>query len=260
MLPSIKGTPQTAMVTPHDFAQQYCDLFDRGAKGIVVIPLSSKISGTFDSAVVTTQEFPGAPIEVIDSAQISMAHGWQVVVAGRAARAGLPLKKVVEAALQVKQRCHVLFMVETLDYLYKGGRISGVAHLVGTILRFKPIIQMRDGRMELASKVRSRRAGFEEMDLIVDRILEGTQVAEIAMIDAGGKELNEEMSNFFAQHLGQCLRCHWGALGAEHLWSKLLYGRPGFSRRGRLLRLKERGPGFGPRSCTRQEKEFSRAR
>jgi DegV family protein with EDD domain len=202
MLPSIKGTPQTAMVTPHDFAQQYCDLFDRGAKGIVVIPLSSKISGTFDSAVVTTQEFPGAPIEVIDSAQISMAHGWQVVVAGRAARAGLPLKKVVEAALQVKQRCHVLFMVETLDYLYKGGRISGVAHLVGTILRFKPIIQMRDGRMELASKVRSRRAGFEEMDLIVDRILEGTQVAEIAMIDAGGKELNEEMSNFFAQHLG----------------------------------------------------------
>jgi DegV family protein with EDD domain len=131
-----------------------------------------------------------------------MAHGWQVVTAARAAKAGLSFKEVVEIANLVKERSHVCFMADTLDYLYKGGRITGVAHLVGSMLKVKPVVAMEDGKLKLVAKVRSRAAGVEQIISWMEEALGGNPVAELTLMNVLASDFSKELKDGLSAHFG----------------------------------------------------------
>lgn len=157
-------TPTTSQATPGAFMSIYAKLLEEGYE-ILSLHISAKLSGTLDSAYQAREHFPGAKIEIVDSNFTAMALGFQVLAAARAAQQGATLRECVSLAEKSRQHVGVYFLVDTLEYLRRGGRIGGAAALLGTVINLKPILELRDGRVEPVQKVRT-------MTKAVDRLLD----------------------------------------------------------------------------------------
>jgi DegV family protein with EDD domain len=155
--------PNTTQPTPQDFADVYQKL-SQEAEGIISIHLSSKLSGTYDSAV-RGKEMAGSkcPIEVIDSRVVSMGLGQLVIVATTIAKSGKDLQQVVEEVKRMIPSIHLLGLLDTLRYLALGGRIGKVQALLGSILDVKPMLTIKDGELVPAGRVRSRNKGIDQL-------------------------------------------------------------------------------------------------
>ena len=172
-LPTAETLPTTANPGPGD----YMTAFTRAAEwadGIVSIHMTSKASGAYQSASVAQEmarsELPGVRIEVIDTLQVSMVHGWAAIEAARAAQAGADLDGVVAAACYVARTGWMIQTADTLKYLYMGGRIGRAQHLVGTLLNVKPLIGMEDGIIIPLGQARTRSKAYAKMlDLMRER-------------------------------------------------------------------------------------------
>jgi DegV family protein with EDD domain len=161
-----KTNPTTSQATPAQFSQVYADLLAQG-KEILSIHISSKLSGTIASAIQAKEMFPGAKIEVVDSLSTSMGTGLLVLAAARAIQNGASLKEARELVYRLLPNSGVFFVVDTLTYLHRGGRIGGAARFLGTALDLKPILMLREGRIEAVERVRSQRRAFERLVEIV---------------------------------------------------------------------------------------------
>jgi DegV family protein with EDD domain len=163
-LPQAKVMPTTSQPTPAAFSEVYQRLLDQGYD-IISIHISNKLSGTLDSAAQARQELPADRIELIDSESTAMALGFQVLTVARAAAQGATLEECASLALKAREQTGVLFVVSTLEFLHRGGRIGGAAAFLGTALNLKPILELRDGRIEAIERVRT-------MGKAVDRLLD----------------------------------------------------------------------------------------
>ena len=147
MLSSASELPKTSQASPGRFKEVYDEL-GRNADGIVSIHVSSKISGTCNSAqqgaLATSAR---CPVEVIDSGQASMGLGLAVLAAAEAAFRGAGQREVVSTARSAVRRAQCLCLFETLEYLQKGGRIGKAQALLGSLLKIKPMIIVRDGEV-----------------------------------------------------------------------------------------------------------------
>jgi len=153
--------PTTTQPTPNDFI----DVYNRLAKDtndILVITLSSKLSGTYQSALhakgVVDKE---CRIEVIDSETVVMGLGLIVITAARAAQAGASLSELSAMVRRAMPRSHSIMSFDTLKYLAKGGRIGKAQGLLGSMLKVNPILTMKDGEVAPLTRVRSRAAGID---------------------------------------------------------------------------------------------------
>jgi DegV family protein with EDD domain len=146
--------PTTSQATPEVFKQKYKQLLEEGYD-ILSVHISSKLSGTLDSAFQAKQSFPGSRIELVDTLSTSMAMGFQVLAAARVAAQGGSLKDCKVVAERAKQQTGVYFALETLEFLKRGGRIGSAAAFLGTVLSLKPILELRDGVIEPVDKVRT---------------------------------------------------------------------------------------------------------
>jgi DegV family protein with EDD domain len=155
---------------------------------ILGIFISEHLSGTLASAwqarAVLAEERPDLRIEIVDSRSVSMGLGLQVLEAQRAAQAG----KTVEEAMADVQRCYetmqVIFAVDSLEWLHRGGRIGGAARLLGSALNLKPVLTVTEGRVEALEKVRSRGKSVRRIVDIAKERLQGRRPAEMAIIHA----------------------------------------------------------------------------
>jgi len=147
-------TVTTSRPAPADFAAAYRAAFEGGAEAVLSVHLSGQLSGTCSSAQLGAEE-AGGPIEVLDSRVIAMGLGFAVLAAAEAAEAGGDLATGAAAARSVTERTTILFYVDTLEYLRRGGRLGAAAALLGTALAVKPILHMRDGSIVLKEKVRT---------------------------------------------------------------------------------------------------------
>lgn len=171
-LSSARTLPTTSQLTVVQIKEVFQSLLEEGHE-VLAMFLSSKFSGSYQSALQAQEEIPGGAekIVVVDSLFTTMAMGWPVLTAARAAEAGESLAGVRKAAEHARENSGVLFVVETLEFLRRGGRIGGAQALLGTALNIKPILEMRDGRIESVEKVRAKRKAIERMlDLVVERI------------------------------------------------------------------------------------------
>ena len=155
MLSDSAELPTTSQASPGRFKEVYEEL-GRDADGIVSIHISSKISGTWNSALQGASESSSdCPIEVIDSRQASMGLGLVVLEAADAARRGAGQEEVVSRARSAAKRSQCMCLLETLEYLQKGGRIGRAQALMGSALRIKPMIIVRDGAVHPLGRART---------------------------------------------------------------------------------------------------------
>jgi DegV family protein with EDD domain len=155
--------PNTTQPTPQDFVDVYQKL-SAAADGIVSIHLSAKLSGTCSSALQAKgMVVKECSVEVVDSETLSMALGLVVIAAAEAAKAGKSLDEVVEAAKQAMPKIRLLFLLDTLEYLQKGGRIGKAKALLGSILNVKPMLAVKDGELVPAGQVRTRAKGIDKL-------------------------------------------------------------------------------------------------
>ena len=153
--------PTTTQPPPKDFADMY-DKLAEATDEILVITLSSKLSGTYQSAI-NAKNIVGnkCRIEVIDSQKVAMGLGLVVIAASRIASAGAGLDELTAAVNEMLPRSHLIAFFDTLKYLAKGGRIGKAQSFLGSMLSIKPILTVKDGEMAPLTRVRSRAAGID---------------------------------------------------------------------------------------------------
>jgi DegV family protein with EDD domain len=160
--------PSTTQPTPNDFAEVYRKLAQETDE-ILVIVVSSKLSGTYQSATQAKDYVKGkCRIEIVDSLTVAMAEGLIVVSAVNAVKNGANLTAVAEMARKAVPRSHLIAYFDTLKYLAKGGRIGKAKEFLGSMLSVKQILTVRDGEMAPLTRVRSMRAGLDYLYSIVE--------------------------------------------------------------------------------------------
>jgi DegV family protein with EDD domain len=184
-LTTSKTMPTTSQVTPGVMQETFKSLLDQGYD-VLGIFLSSRISGTYESAVQALDLLGNVTgkVELVDSLWTTMGMGWPVLTAARAADAGESLsecKKITETACA---NTGVLFVVETLEFLRRGGRIGGAQALLGTALNLKPILEIREGRIESVERIRTKHKAIQRVVEIVTERIQGRGSIRLAATHA----------------------------------------------------------------------------
>jgi len=148
--------PSTSQASPAAFEAEYEKARDAG-EAAVVITLTSKLSGTYQSATIAAEDYDN--IYIVDSGTVAIGGGILVEYALRLLGEGLEAKEIAERLEEVKNRIVIVALVDTLEYLKKGGRISGAVAFVGGVLNIKPVLSVVDGEINMLGKARGSRMG-----------------------------------------------------------------------------------------------------
>lgn len=154
--------PVTSQPPLGRFLELYKDLIDDG-KEIISIHLSSKLSGTYETARTAAKMVAPDKISVIDSRQILGPMGYQVLEAARGAAGGLDRQAIVKRVEKARGEISFYFVPATLDYLRRGGRIGGAEALLGTLLEIRPVLCIKEGQVEILAKVRTWKRAIERI-------------------------------------------------------------------------------------------------
>lgn len=155
-LVSATTLPTTSQPSPVDFSAAYSSLAEQGCEEVVVITLSSALSGTYESAMLAAKDAP-LTVRIVDGKRASQASGLAVKAAVEARAAGASAEAIEARAIEVAAASRLFFLVDTLDYLVKGGRAGKATGLAASLLNIKPVLQVNaDGIIEPFKKVRGR--------------------------------------------------------------------------------------------------------
>ncbi len=191
-LASAKDMPTTSQATPIMFKEIYQELLDKGNE-LLVVTISSKLSGMYSSAVQAKEMFEKAKIEVVDSLTGTMTIGLSLKKVQDAIKAGASLEQCREVLDNALANTGVLLTVDTLEYLHRGGRIGNAQKFLGSALKLKPILEVVDGGFEGLEKVRTRTKALNRLvDLTLERIGDRRPV-EIAALHADAQQVAEEL-------------------------------------------------------------------
>jgi DegV family protein with EDD domain len=171
-------------------------------EGVVGLHVSGKLSNTYKIAQEAANMVNGSAIQVVDSQATSMALGFGVLAAARAAAEGKSLAEVAQVAREAVPHTGVVLTVETLKYLQRGGRIGAAQAFVGGLLDMKPVLELRDGVVQPLERVRSKKkAAARLVDVITSR-LAGKSNVRVAAIHAGAEGEAREMLEAVKANLG----------------------------------------------------------
>lgn len=166
LLDSSKTLPTTASPSPGSYLEAYTEASSK-VKKILCVTISSKVSATHDAAIdgreLAKEKLPGISIEVVDSQAAAMAEGFVALAAARAAAAGGDLPEVATVARKVAANVYLLGVVDTLRYLVKGGRVPIAAAWATSLLQIKPILQIHNGEVTLAARVRTKSRAHKKL-------------------------------------------------------------------------------------------------
>jgi DegV family protein with EDD domain len=180
--------PETAAPSVGAFESTFRHLHEGGADGIICINLSSRMSATMQSAQIAAKALDGVcPVSVIDSKSASMGIGMLCIEAVRRANEGADLDTIVAAVEDARGRGGLLFTVDTLEYLRKGGRIGGAQAMLGSMLSIKPVITVKDGAVEPVGKVRTR---SKALRFVVDHV-KGRPVESLCVLHAQAHDVDD---------------------------------------------------------------------
>lgn len=149
--------PRTSQPSPESFSNAYKRATADGSE-TVVLTVAAALSGTYQSACIAAEDFPG--VRVVDSGTVAIGTGILAQLAVQLAQEGLPSAEIVRRLEQEKGRVDVIAMVDTLEYLHKGGRLSKTAAIAGGLLNIKPILAIRNGQITVLGKARGIKQGY----------------------------------------------------------------------------------------------------
>ena len=202
----------TSRPTPAEFVDRYRSL---GVPDVVSVHLSAELSGTWEAAVLAADEVraEGIAVRVVDSRMLAMGLGFAVIAAAQAAAGGAEAEAVERAAVQQAGRTDVIFYVDTLEHLRRGGRIGAAAALLGTALSVKPLLHVTDGRIAPLEKVRTVSKAVARLeDLAVQRA--GPAPVDVAVHHLAAGDRAELLGERLRARLPQLVDLHVSEVGA----------------------------------------------
>ena len=192
--------PTTSQPSVGEFIEVY-ERLGSDADGIVSVHLSEKLSGTMNSARLASQQAKAeCPIEVVDTFQVSMGVGICAMEAAEAANSGGDMKQVKLSARNAVTRSQCFFMLETLEFLQKGGRIGKAQALIGNLLKIRPMLMLQEGEVHPLGRERTRRKGISKL---VDTVKELAPISGLAVMYSTGQDeaqtLAQNVSKFMIE-------------------------------------------------------------
>jgi len=216
----LKAAPQlptTSQPSAGDFVEVYRPLMADGHE-VVSIHLSSRLSGTVTSALTAQGMLPGCQVHVVDSMFIASAEALMTVEAARMAAAGQGVEAILARLRQFVAGFHIYFVVDTLEYLQKGGRIGKAAALLGTALQMKPILSVTDGAVEAKERIRTKSKALARLvDLVVEESA-GRSRVYLGVLHAGALEEARELEAKLRERVTptECMIFEIGPVIATH--------------------------------------------
>jgi DegV family protein with EDD domain len=184
-----KVLPTTSQVSPSTLQGIFTELVDKDYD-VLGIFISSKLSGTMQSAAQAKEMMgsAGEKVTAIDSESTAMALGFQVLAVARAAEAGASLKDCIALGQNAHKHTGIFFAVDTLEFLHRGGRIGGAQRFIGSALGLKPILALKDGRVEGVERIRTKSKAHDRiLELVVEQV-KGKSNIRVATLHANAPE------------------------------------------------------------------------
>ena len=198
------GTAKELPTTSQPSAGEFKEFFEEIAEhseSIVCIVVSDHLSGTLDSATTAVKMIPDFPITVVDSRSASMGQGFIALAAARAADEGKDHTEVAEVVRRLVPIMRVVFVVDTLEYLHRGGRIGGAQRLLGSVLSIKPLLHLVDGKIEPLASVRTKRKALGRALEIIEADTTGKGPLHAAVLHASKPDEANEFLSAIQEHL-----------------------------------------------------------
>jgi DegV family protein with EDD domain len=200
-LRSAKTLPKTAAPYPGDFIDAFKRLVASG-ESVVCIHPSIDVSGTVRSAQTARDSFPDADIRIIDTRTVAGPLAAMVLEADRLAKSGASADEVESLVREMMTRAKIYFLVDTLEYLQRGGRIGGAAALLGSVLQIKPILTFKDGRIDQFEKERTKRRALARLkELVLCDAVHGDE-AHLTVMHTAAPEEARVLGEEFKEMLG----------------------------------------------------------
>ena len=189
-----KTMPTTSQPSAGAFQEVYKKLLDQGYD-ILSMVLSSKLSGTWDSAIQGAEGLPKERIEVLNSFQASSPLAIMALMVSDAALKGASLQECKALAINISERIQTYFVVDTLEFLHRGGRIGGAARFLGTALNLKPILKLQNGAVQPYEKVRTtKKAVNRVLDIIEKDLGKNKTIEYFSVLTANAPKMTEEIA------------------------------------------------------------------
>ncbi|MEE9514296.1 MAG: DegV family protein [Anaerolineales bacterium] len=179
--------PTSSQPTPAWFGRYYKELHQQG-HSILVITVTGKHSGTFNSASMAKSLVPEADVHVFDSKSISLGTGWMVLEAVRAIKAGVAQSDVVSHIEAIRERARLFMTPATLKYLQMSGRVGTLQGALASLLSIKPIIHLKDGLLEVMENVRTRGKALDQLIVRLEEAVGRTTPINLAVMHARARE------------------------------------------------------------------------
>ncbi|HED24580.1 MAG TPA: DegV family protein [Firmicutes bacterium] len=196
-LPTVDVLPTTAYPGPGNFFKVYEELAGEGFHDIVSIHITSRSSGTVQGATVAAgmaeERLEGVRVKVIDTLNVAMCQGWMAIEAARAARDGAEVNEIEELIQRMIPVTDMIQTADTLKYLHMGGRIGSAKHLLGKMLKIKPLIGMRDGIIVALGTERSRDKAYHTMAKMVEQAVGPEGKIKVAYVHVAAPEEVEKI-------------------------------------------------------------------
>jgi len=190
-LQTAQVVPVTAAPSPQVYEEAYRRLA-READEVISIHAASTLSSLYSSATIGARGISEATVVVVDSEQATMGYGWMVVAAAEAAQEGATLEQIVALVEGMKPRSRVLAVFDTLEFLYRGGRVAWVQATLGTLLRIKPIVEVRLGEVLLLERARTLERALGRL---IDRIQALGPLERAIVLHANAPDLAQRIAD-----------------------------------------------------------------
>jgi DegV family protein with EDD domain len=190
-LKTSEALPKTAAPPPELFIKEFNRLASPDDTIICIHP-SADVSGTVRSATIAAQDFPDFDIRVIDTRLVSSPMATMVTLAAEWVCEGLDADTIIARLSDMTNRCRIYFLVNTLEYLARGGRIGGASALLGSVLQIKPILRLHDGRVDQYERERTQKRAIERLkEIVLEQIpVDGTGYLTVMEADAHEQAVN----------------------------------------------------------------------